>query len=41
MFLFTATAHFTPMKEDLVRMVPSSFPIQHLVLAVTLWVALT
>jgi uncharacterized membrane protein len=26
MFLFTATAHFTPMKEDLVRMVPLSFP---------------
>ena len=26
MFLFTATAHFTRLKEDLVRMVPPSFP---------------
>jgi uncharacterized membrane protein len=26
MFLFTASAHFTRMKEDLVRMVPPSFP---------------
>jgi uncharacterized membrane protein len=26
MFLFTAAAHFTRMKEDLVRMVPPSFP---------------
>lgn len=25
-FLFTASAHFTRMKEDLVRMVPPSFP---------------
>lgn len=25
-FLFTATAHFNRMKEDLVRMVPPSFP---------------
>jgi len=22
MFLFTATSHFTPMKEDLIKMVP-------------------
>jgi uncharacterized membrane protein len=26
MFLFTASAHFTRMKDDLVRMVPPSFP---------------
>ena len=26
MFLFTASAHFTRMKEDLIRMVPPSFP---------------
>ncbi len=26
MFLFTASAHFNRMKEDLVRMVPPSFP---------------
>jgi uncharacterized membrane protein len=26
MFLFTATAHFNRMKEDLIRMVPPSFP---------------
>ncbi|HXE91909.1 MAG TPA: DoxX family protein [Terriglobales bacterium] len=26
MFLFTASAHFTTMKEDLVRMVPPAFP---------------
>ena len=26
MFLFTASAHFTRMREDLVRMVPPSFP---------------
>jgi uncharacterized membrane protein len=26
MFVFTATAHFNRMKEDLVRMVPPSFP---------------
>ncbi len=26
LFLFTATAHFTPTKEDLIRMVPPSVP---------------
>jgi uncharacterized membrane protein len=26
MFLFTATAHFNRMKDDLIRMVPPSFP---------------
>jgi uncharacterized membrane protein len=26
MFLFTAAAHFNRMKEDLIRMVPPSFP---------------
>ena len=26
MFLFTASAHFTSMKEDLIRMIPKTFP---------------
>lgn len=26
MFLFTATSHFTPMKEDLIKMIPRGWP---------------
>ena len=35
MFLFTASAHFTPMKADLVRMVPSALPRPERLVAVT------
>jgi uncharacterized membrane protein len=35
MFLFTSLAHFTKMKHDLVRMVPSVFPRPLLVIYVT------
>jgi uncharacterized membrane protein len=35
MLLFTASAHFTPMKEDLIRMVPTSFPYPRQIIFVT------
>jgi uncharacterized membrane protein len=35
MFLFTATAHFTPMRKDLARMVPPALPRPELLVAVT------
>jgi uncharacterized membrane protein len=35
MFLFTAFAHFGPMREDLVRMVPPSVPAPELVVTLT------
>jgi uncharacterized membrane protein len=35
MFLFTASAHFTAMKEDLVRMVPKAVPYPRQVVSLT------
>jgi uncharacterized membrane protein len=35
MFLFTASAHFSRMKEDLLRMVPPSFPSPRTLVLVT------
>ena len=35
MFAFTATAHFTPMKRDLVAMVPRGLPRPDLLVAIT------
>jgi uncharacterized membrane protein len=35
MFLFTATSHFTPMKEDLIKMVPHGWPYPRQVVFVT------
>jgi uncharacterized membrane protein len=35
MFLVTASAHFTPMKEDLIRMVPKAVPYPRLVVYFT------
>jgi uncharacterized membrane protein len=35
MFLFTASAHFTPMKEDLIRMVPARVPWPRQIVALT------
>src|SRR5258707_13918722 len=35
MFLFTATSHFAPMKEDLIKMVPHGLPYPRQVVLVT------
>lgn len=35
MFLLTASAHFTPMREDLIRMVPPFFPRPDLLVTLT------
>ena len=35
MFLLTASAHFTSMRADLVRMVPPAFPVPDLIVTVT------
>ena len=35
MFLFTASAHFTKTKDDLVKMVPTNFPNPRLLVALT------
>jgi uncharacterized membrane protein len=35
MFLFTALAHFTPMRKDLIAMVPPAFPRPDLLVALT------
>ena len=35
MFLSTGIAHFTPMKQDLVRMVPAIFPYPEALIAIT------
>jgi uncharacterized membrane protein len=35
MFLFTASSHFTPMKEDLIKMVPRGWPYPRQIVFVT------
>ena len=39
MFLFTATSHFTPMRKDLIAMVPPGLPRPDLLVLLQVWLS--